>query len=187
MRPLAYTVASLNHLTTPNAVAAKHNGEWKIFTGNEIGAIFGSWAWETFVKKFPEGDKSKACMLSSTVSSMVLKTMAAKEGFLFEDTLTGFKWLGNRARQLEAEGHRILMCFEEAIGFAHGSAVVDKDGVSAAVIMAELVNELAAQGITLVDQLHKVYGARFSTEAYARGGGIELHTFAPPLETRAGV
>jgi phosphomannomutase len=57
------------------AVAAKHEGAWKIFTGNEIGAILGSWAWETFVKKTPLADKSKACMLSSTVSSMVLKTM----------------------------------------------------------------------------------------------------------------
>lgn len=45
------------------------------------------------------------------------------------------------------------MTFEEAIGFAHGQAVVDKDGISAAVLMAELANHLAKQGITLVDAL----------------------------------
>jgi phosphoglucomutase len=43
--------------------------------------------------------------------------MADVEGFRFEETLTGFKWLGNRARQLEAEGFTVLFAFEEAIGF----------------------------------------------------------------------
>lgn len=85
------------------AVACKHEGEWRIFTGNEIGAIFGWWAWDTFVTKTPGAAKDKAAMLSSTVSSMVLKTMAEAEGFFYEDTLTGFKWMGNRARELEAE------------------------------------------------------------------------------------
>ena len=107
--------------------------------------------------KTPGAAKDKAAMLSSTVSSMVLKTMAEAEGFFYEDTLTGFKWMGNRARELEADGYTILMTFEEAIGFAHGHAVVDKDGVSAAVLMAELANHLAKQGITLVDALHNVY------------------------------
>jgi phosphomannomutase len=53
--------------------------------------------------------------------------------------------------------YKILLSYEEAIGFAHGMAVVDKDGVSAAVVMAELVNHLTAQGKTLVDCLHGVY------------------------------
>jgi len=139
------------------AVAAKHQGSWRIFTGNEIGALFGAWAWKTYKEANPTADFSKACMLSSTVSSMILQTMAQKEGFYFEDTLTGFKWMGNRARELQKEGYQVLLSFEEAIGFAHGTHVVDKDGVSAAVLMAQMANTLADRGMTLVDQLHAVY------------------------------
>lgn len=43
--------------------------------------------------------------------------MAAVEGFKFEQTLTGFKWLGNIAKQRQAQGLRVLFAFEEAIGF----------------------------------------------------------------------
>ena len=75
------------------------------FTGNEIGALFGAWAWKTYKEANPSADFSKACMLSSTVSSMILQTMAQTEGFYFEDTLTGFKWMGNRARELQKDGH----------------------------------------------------------------------------------
>lgn len=55
-------------------------------------------------------------MLSSTVSSKILQTMAEQEGFYFEETLTGFKWMGNRAQELATEGIQILFAFEEAIG-----------------------------------------------------------------------
>jgi phosphomannomutase len=50
------------------------------------------------------------------VSSRMLGAMAAMEGFHWEQTLTGFKWLGNRALQLEAQGLTVLFAFEEAIG-----------------------------------------------------------------------
>ena len=56
-------------------------------------------------------------MLSTAVSSKALKAMAAAEGFRFEETLTGFKWLGNAAARLEAEGFTVLFAYEEAIGF----------------------------------------------------------------------
>ena len=55
-------------------------------------------------------------MLSSTVSSQILKTMADKEGFQFYETLTGFKWLGNKADELCHKGKTVLLAFEEAIG-----------------------------------------------------------------------
>jgi hypothetical protein len=46
-----------------------------------------------------------------------LAGMAKAEGFHFEETLTGFKWLGNVAARLEAEGYTVLFAYEEAIGF----------------------------------------------------------------------
>ncbi|KAI2534030.1 PGM2 isoform 3, partial [Pan troglodytes] len=58
-------------------------------------------------------------MLSSTVSSKILRAIALKEGFHFEETLTGFKWMGNRAKQLIDQGKTVLFAFEEAIGSSH--------------------------------------------------------------------
>jgi phosphomannomutase len=60
---------------------------------------------------------SSCIMLASAVSSAALGAMAAAEGFQFEQTLTGFKWLGNIAKQKQAQGLTVLFAFEEAIGF----------------------------------------------------------------------
>ena len=66
-------------------------------------------------------------MLASTVSSKMIKRIAEKEGFLFEETLTGFKWLGNKAIELEKQGTQVLFAFEEAIGFMVGDVVKGND------------------------------------------------------------
>jgi phosphomannomutase len=60
---------------------------------------------------------SSCIMLASAVSSAALGAMTAAEGFNFEQTLTGFKWLGNIAQQRQAQGLTVLFAFEEAIGF----------------------------------------------------------------------
>jgi phosphomannomutase len=71
-------------------------------------------------------------MLASAVSSMALKSMATKEGFHFQETLTGFKWLGNVAEQLTQEGFEVLFAFEEAIGFMfYGANKVGKGRLKA--------------------------------------------------------
>lgn len=69
---------------------------------------------------------SRCVMLASAVSSKLLASMAAVEGFRFVETLTGFKWLGSTALELErsqeqgGEGLVALFAFEEAIGFMLG-------------------------------------------------------------------
>ncbi|KAF8750851.1 phosphohexose mutase family [Rhizoctonia solani] len=60
--------------------------------------------------------KKKLAMVASTVSSKLIGAMAAKEGFKFVESLTGFKYIGNAARALEAEGYNVLFGYEEAIG-----------------------------------------------------------------------
>lgn len=59
----------------------------------------------------------QVAMVVSTVSSKMLQVMANAEGFSFFETLTGFKWIGNKAKELEAAGYTVLFCYEEAIGF----------------------------------------------------------------------
>ena len=59
---------------------------WHVFTGNELGALLGHWAWCCWRKKNPPpADAAKVCMVGSAVSSKFLARMAAKEGFRFVD------------------------------------------------------------------------------------------------------
>lgn len=139
------------------AVAAKHDGAWRIFTGNEIGSLFAWWAWRCYREANPTADPANVYMLGSAVSTKMVASIAAVEGFKYEETLTGFKWMGNRSRALQAEGKKVIFSFEEAIGFCFGSTVVDKDGISGAAVMAELALFVASEGHTLVDQLNAIY------------------------------
>jgi phosphomannomutase len=84
--------------------------------------------------------------------------MARVEGFHFEDTLTGFKWIGSRAATLNAGGeYRSIFCYEEAIGFCCGDVIFDKDGISALGVFAELTYSAYRQGSSLTQQLQRLY------------------------------
>lgn len=150
------------------AEKTKH-GEWKVFSGNELGALLGWWSFYTYKTKNPDADLNDAYMLASTVSSKILRSIAKVEHFQFEETLTGFKWMGNRASKLLSQGKVVLFAFEEAIGFMCGTPVLDKDGVSAAIRLAELAAFLDARGTTLTEKLqeiYKIYGHHISDNSY---------------------
>lgn len=134
--------------------------DWRSFSGNEIGALLAHWTWTQWRARNPAKDPSSAAMLASAVSSKMLAAMAAKEGFVFRETLTGFKWLGNVAKDLEAEGLEVIFAFEEAIGFMFGAVHKDKDGVAAAAVFAEMAARVAAQhhGRTVAQHLDWLYG-----------------------------
>lgn len=95
-------------------------------------------------------------MINSTVSSKMLAAIAAKEGFHYEETLTGFKWMGNKAHELSTPPHnkRVLFAFEEAIGFMVGDVCRDKDGVRAAAVVAELYTHLRQQSPPVSMSVH---------------------------------
>ncbi|XP_065342241.1 phosphopentomutase [Cloeon dipterum] len=144
-------------------------GEWHVFSGNELGALLGWWILHSYRKKNPTADLSNAYMLASTVSSKLLRSMGKKEGFNFIETLTGFKWMGNKSRELESQGRTVLFAYEEAIGFMCGTSVVDKDGISAAVRVAELIAYLDQEGSTLLKKLNDIYteyGYHISLNSY---------------------
>ncbi|EZA54197.1 Phosphoglucomutase-2 [Ooceraea biroi] len=144
-------------------------GEWYVFSGNELGALLGWWMIHTYQVLHPDADLGNTCMLASTVSSKILASMAKKEGFNFEETLTGFKWMGNKAIDLMAEGKTVLFAYEEAIGFMCGSKVLDKDGISAGIRVAELAAYLETVGLTLSDKLQEIYteyGYHISDNSY---------------------
>lgn len=121
------------------------------------------------MKSSKEADVKNVYMLATTVSSKILKAIALKEGFHFEETLPGFKWIGSRVKDLLDNGKEVLFAFEESIGFMCGTAVLDKDGVSAAVVIAEMASYLETKNLTLAQQLteiYEMYGYHISKTSY---------------------
>jgi len=146
-----------------------NSGEWNILNGNQIALLLADWVWTNYAAQHPNEDKSKCVMLASSVSSQILRAMAEKEGFHYEATLTGFKWMGNVASDLEEKGYNFLFAFEVEIGFLIGSLSVDKDGVRTAAAFYEMANQWHNKDITLVqrlDQLYQKYGYFAMTPGY---------------------
>lgn len=65
--------------------------------------------------------------------------------------------MGNKAIELMKDNKNVLFAYEEAIGFMCGSKVLDKDGISAGVRVAELAAYLETIGLTLSDKLEEIY------------------------------
>jgi phosphoglucomutase len=140
------------------AVAEKVKGMgWHIFKGNEIGALLADYICERYAY-----DKSKLAMIASTVSSSILSVMAEKEGFHFAETLTGFKWMGNKSLSLDAEGYDTRFAYEEAIGYMIPGVCKDKDGVAAAATFLCAVaywwKHKKLSPYAKLQQLYKIYG-----------------------------
>lgn len=147
---------------------------WRQFTGNEIGILLASYTLELYQTAHKAGNLA---MLSSTVSSGMLKAMAEAEGFRFVETLTGFKWLGNVAQHLTAEGYKVAFAFEEALGYMFTDVVWDKDGVSSAVAFLSAASEWSKQGLTPFQKLHQLY------EMYGYFADANTYLISPSAET----
>src|SRR5215469_17174791 len=104
-------------------------GSWYTFTGNQIGVLLASHILESL--DFPCKKKGYV-VLNSTVSSTMLEKMAASYGVGFRETLTGFKWMGNIAKELEEDNYIVPFAFEEALGYMFPTLCYDKDGITAA-------------------------------------------------------
>jgi phosphomannomutase len=119
-------------------------------TGNQVGVLLGHYL-------LTEGAaRDMRLVIASIVSSPMLGVIARALGVRYEETLTGFKWIANRAMDLERMGYRFVFGYEEALGYTVGDVVRDKDGISAAVLAAEIAAVLRARGRTLLDELESI-------------------------------
>ena len=122
------------------AVNDPHVG-WRMLRGDELGIIFGEW----IARTLPSG-----IFGNSIVSSSALKKIAKHYEIDFQEVLTGFKWL--------AKIEDLAFGYEEAIGYAVDSETVnDKDGISAALFLAQIATDLKRDGLTLLDLLDEVW------------------------------
>jgi phosphomannomutase len=79
--------------------------------------------------------------------------MARDRGVEYRETLTGFKWIADAALRAERDGLAFVFGYEEALGYTVGPLVRDKDGIGAALRLAELARSLKEYGATLLDRL----------------------------------
>jgi phosphomannomutase len=136
------------------AVAVRQAGEsahYLQLTGNEVGVLLGHYLLTEKAVMRPRA------VLTSIVSSPLLGRIAASLDVRYEETLTGFKWIANRAIELEREGYEFVFGYEEALGYCVGNVVYDKDGISAALLAAELASVLRERRSTLRDQLDVIF------------------------------
>ncbi|MEA5118329.1 MAG: phospho-sugar mutase, partial [Propionicimonas sp.] len=143
------------------AVAAVVGGDWRMLTGDELGALLADDA----MRRGAAG--TYAC---SVVSSTLLGSMAAANGHPFATTLTGFKWIG-RVPDL-------AFGYEEAIGYCTDSAAVaDKDGITTGLRVLALTAALNAEGHTIADRLDEIaarYGVHLTSQLSFRVSDLSL-------------
>ena len=114
---------------------------WRMLRGDELGALLG----EYIARKATGGT-----FANSIVSSSILKKIAKHYNFEFKETLTGFKWL--------AKIKGLTFGYEEALGYAVDAKTVnDKDGISAAITLAQIATDLASDGKTILDLLDEIW------------------------------
>lgn len=127
----------------PDAAAPRG---WRALRGDEIG-----WLLAEHRLALVPGTAADRLLCTTIVSSSLLEAIAAKRGATYVETLTGFKWLA-RAALARPELTNVLS-YEEALGYCVGSLVRDKDGISAALVMADFAALVASRGSSMVGEL----------------------------------
>ncbi|NQY58013.1 MAG: phospho-sugar mutase [Ilumatobacteraceae bacterium] len=123
------------------------DGSWRRLRGDEIG-----WLFADHILSHTSGDDR--LVVTTLVSSSLLADLAADAGVHSEETFTGFKWIGKIAT--ERPDQRLVFGYEQALGYLVADRPLDKDGISAAVMMAEIASLAAQNGVTLQDRLNAI-------------------------------
>jgi len=127
-------------------------GKLQMLTGNEVGVLLGHYL---LTQKQPR--PPRPLVITTIVSSTQLGEIARALGALYDERLTGFKWIANRALEREAkEGATFVFGYEEALGYTVGTVARDKDGIGAALVFADLASWCASRGTTALGYLEEI-------------------------------
>ena len=136
-----------------------HDGSWRQLTGDEVGSLLGWW--------IAAGNRRlarRSVFAESIVSGTMLARIAESANLEYEQTLTGFKWI--------ARVPDLAYGYEEALGYCvDPGAVRDKDGITAALMVAEIAARMKERGRTIVDvldDLDRVYGVHATRQVSVR-------------------
>ncbi len=140
------------------SIAARNDdGSYRIFTGNETGAILTEYILSSRIE---QGDLPENPVLVKTiVTSKIIDSICKKYGFSPTDVLTGFKYIGEVILGLEQKGEedRYVFGFEESCGYLSGTYVRDKDAVVASMLICEMAAYYKSQGKSLMQVMESIY------------------------------
>jgi len=143
------------------------DGDYRMLTGDEVGALLGWWIAERGRR---DGTPATGVYAESIVSGALLERIATDAGLGYATTLTGFKWIS------KVPGLRFG--YEEALGYCcDPEAVKDKDGITASLLMLEMVAALKAEGRGLqdvLDDLARKFGLYATSQLSVRVSEITL-------------
>ncbi|AIO18802.1 Phosphoglucomutase [Candidatus Izimaplasma bacterium HR1] len=145
--------------TDPDAdrlgVAVRHNGEYILLTGNQTGAILVDYILRT--RKNQGTLPTKGKVFDTVVTSGLGAAIAKSYGMEVESTLTGFKFIGEKAKQIEDTEYEFMFGYEESYGYVIKDFVRDKDSIQALLLISEVANLSKRRGLTLYDYLIDLY------------------------------
>ena len=147
---------------------ASADGGWRRLTGDQLGALLGGYLLDQTAARPDPGGR---LVVTTIVSSTMLSKVAAAAGALYAETLTGFKWIVRGGQ--DVPGSRFLFGYEEALGYAVGSVVRDKDGIGAALAVLGLATRERAAGRSLLDTydaLETAHGVHLTAQLTLRTG-----------------
>jgi phosphomannomutase len=142
-------------------------GGWRVLTGDQVGGLLGA----SLIERAAGGAAAPRARLvaSTVVSSTLLSKIAAAAGVRYAETLTGFKWIARAADGVP--GARFVFGYEEALGYAVGDVVRDKDGIGAALAMLRLAEVAKSRGrsvLAVYDDLERAHGVHLTSQLTLR-------------------
>lgn len=130
------------------------NGEYVLFTGNQTGALLVKFVLD--MKKSTLNEKS--VLVKTIVTSELGADISRKYGLSVEETLTGFKYIGDKINKYEDSGDKeFVIGYEESYGYLVGTHARDKDAVVSSMLICQMAAWYKAQGKTLIDGLNEIY------------------------------
>ena len=137
-----------------------------VLTGDQAGSLLGA----STLERTAGGAEAAGRLVATTiVSSTLLSKVAAAAGAQYAETLTGFKWIARAADGVP--GARFVFGYEEALGYAVGDVVRDKDGIGAALAMLAVAAEAKAAGRSVLDrydELERAHGVHLTSQVTLR-------------------
>ncbi len=135
-------------------IAVKHGDEYVLFTGNQTGALL-----VNFILTMKKDTlSSKSTLIKTIVTSELGAEIGRSFGLHTEDTLTGFKYIGDKINKYEASGEReFVIGYEESYGYLVGTHARDKDAVVSSMLICQMAAWYKNKGMTLVDGLNEIY------------------------------
>ena len=128
-------------------------GNYELLTGNQIGALLTHYLVST-----KKDTNSKDAVIKTIVTSDLGANIARAHGLTVFETLTGFKFIGEKIKEFEKNNDfNFLFGYEESYGYLAGTFVRDKDAVISSVLIIEMAALYKSQGLTLLDAIDKIY------------------------------